>query len=238
MDKYLTKKESPKDLLESAPVNKKVCITPKSNASSSKKPDEIINLDLDNPELKRKTYEGRDLPFSTSSTSSKKEKDVTSDQDNKSQPRTRKFQETWNSKFLWLEYDADKDLMFCKLCKAHGKSNKFTEGSDRKREDALVEHLLTTQHKEAEESSIMQKAMKNIVGNLLTKNSKKCMALLQIVYYVVKEDLAFKKFESLAHLVFAVIEGMVDPGDGSKVVQKPLHYINPTGFNGFLSSID
>ena len=33
----------------------------------------------------------------------------------------RKYQERWEKEFTWLEYDADSEGAFCKLCKTSGK---------------------------------------------------------------------------------------------------------------------
>ena len=59
-----------------------------------------------------------------------------------SQAKDRKFQEDWLTKFTWLEYNKEADLMTCKLCAKHGKKNTFTKGTNRKRMDVLTEHML------------------------------------------------------------------------------------------------
>ena len=41
-----------------------------------------------------------------------------------SKSSSRKYQKKWEKDFTWLEYDADCDGAFCKLCKTSGKSLK------------------------------------------------------------------------------------------------------------------
>src|SRR4051812_42455659 len=47
------------------------------------------------------------------------------------QKRTGNFQKEWLGIYTWLIYDGSKNLMFCSLCQAHRKQNKFgKEGDD------------------------------------------------------------------------------------------------------------
>ena len=41
----------------------------------------------------------------------------------------RNFREKWLSMYPWLEYDSEKQLMTCKICKERGRKNAFTRGS-------------------------------------------------------------------------------------------------------------
>ena len=41
---------------------------------------------------------------------------------------SRKYQKKWEKDFAWLEYDADCDGAFCKVCKTFGKSLERTGG--------------------------------------------------------------------------------------------------------------
>jgi hypothetical protein len=47
------------------------------------------------------------------------------------------------------KYDYKKNLMFCILYIEHNKKNTFTTGADRFKRDAIVDHLITKDHKQA-----------------------------------------------------------------------------------------
>ena len=123
--------------------------------------------------------------------------------------------------------------MYCKLCKKHGKSNTFTKGCDRKREDVINEHLLTKDHQNSLEDSIMKKTMNNVLNLLLTKNSQKYMILLRIDYYLAREDLAFRKFESLIDLNISILNECL----GGKNEKMQINYTNRPGLDNFICSI-
>ena len=51
------------------------------------------------------------------------------------------FQSTWQSKYTWLAYDADKKIMTCKICVQARKSNAFTQGNSNFRTSTLSRQL-------------------------------------------------------------------------------------------------
>src|SRR5690349_8920590 len=62
---------------------------------------------------------------------------------------SRPFQDNWLDKFFWLSYNKEDNIMYCKLCIKHGKSNAMTKGSTRFKIDALYEHTITEDHCQA-----------------------------------------------------------------------------------------
>lgn len=46
------------------------------------------------------------------------------------QKKTGNFQKEWLGLYTWLIYDGSKNLMFCSLCQAHKKQNKFGKEGD------------------------------------------------------------------------------------------------------------
>ena len=46
------------------------------------------------------------------------------------QKKTGNFQKEWLGIYSWLIYDGSKNLMFCSLCQAHKKQNKFGKEGD------------------------------------------------------------------------------------------------------------
>ena len=207
-------------------INNSVAISNEYGSSN----DDYIHIDLISENKKRKSYEGRDVESPQTAVIK-----PNIEKEGKSQTQTRKFQEIWLEKFSWLEYETDKDLMFCKLCKKHNKKNIFTKGTDKKREDVLMDHLLIEDHVNAYEESIAQKTMQKMMNIILAKSKYKYMVLLKIAHYGAREDLSFMKFETMVDLCFSIINYYIqNPNKNNEI---DLKYKNTPGFNGFLSSL-
>ena len=121
--------------------------------------------------------------------------------------------------------------MFCKLCKLHGKSNIFVTESTRFKINNLYEHCINKEHEEAIEDSITKKNMKKIVENMIISSDFKYIGLIKLVYYICKEKIAFKKFESIYDLFCSVLDNSI------KIKDKGTHYLNSKGFIDMLEAI-
>ena len=75
-----------------------------------------IDIDLEDIELPRKNTQ-------INYKKSKKRAQLT-------QKKTGNFQKEWLGIYAWLIYDLSKNLMFCSLCQAHKKQNKFGKEGD------------------------------------------------------------------------------------------------------------
>lgn len=76
-------------------------------------------------------------------------KKKTSDEKYEKEQRVRKFQEHWLKIFPWLEYESEKNEMFCKLCrnsKYADKESAFFKGSANFKFDSVKAHSNSTQH--------------------------------------------------------------------------------------------
>ena len=58
--------------------------------------------------------------------------------------RARSFHQSWALKYPWLEYDKEKNAMFCKLCLGASKTNAFTVGCSNFRTRLLKRHEANT----------------------------------------------------------------------------------------------
>ena len=126
--------------------------------------------------------------------------------------------------------------MFCKTCKKHGKSNLFTKGTNRKREDVLKEHIESKDHVNAYEDELTQNTTKKLLTILLSKNKAKFMILLKIVFYITKEDISFNKYEGMCKLFFDLFNELLMYDKKSKL-ERPLNYLSTYGFNNFIESL-
>ncbi|KAJ8049651.1 hypothetical protein HOLleu_02489 [Holothuria leucospilota] len=118
----------------------------------------------------------------------KKRKRTQEDQSKYEDRRQRKFQETWltNPAFkLWLRYDAEKGLMFCKCCEKHGPAEQvFVQGCRSNRIESLQKHVASRCHIKAVE---MEKALSSQPGTspaeqMLGKMNALAMAKLDILF--------------------------------------------------------
>ena len=60
--------------------------------------------------------------------------------------RVRSFHQSWTLKYTWLEYDKEKNAMFCKLCLGASKTNAFTVGCSNFRTSMLERHVAHSDH--------------------------------------------------------------------------------------------
>ncbi|XP_013386636.1 uncharacterized protein LOC106156073 isoform X3 [Lingula anatina] len=63
--------------------------------------------------------------------------------------KKREFKESWRAKFGWIQYDSQREMMFCTLCQKHNKINAFTKGCTTIKKDNASKHELISDHKEA-----------------------------------------------------------------------------------------
>jgi hypothetical protein len=94
----------------------------------------------------------------------------------KSQTKLRDFDDAWLNTYTWLRYNKETDLMTCAICIKFGKINIFTKGCQRKRIDALDEHVESNNHREAVSDEIESKRSQKIFDKVLEK--KECNNLL------------------------------------------------------------
>ncbi|XP_070576346.1 uncharacterized protein C17orf113-like [Ptychodera flava] len=123
----------------------------------------------------------------------------------------RKFQESWrnNEKCSnWFEYNSEKKHMHCKICRETGKQNTFTEqsGCENFRTSTLDRHMRGSDHLQAIEEVALRRSFDTAVNRALSENDQGIISAMQSVYWLAKEDIATRKYESL--LKFLKLQGV------------------------------
>jgi hypothetical protein len=116
--------------------------------------------------------------------------------------------------------------MFCTLCVRHQKNNTFTAGSERFRKDVIYEHMLIQDHMAAIEAGILSRAFKVTIQKQVEKQEQSLLKQMRLAYYICKENLAIRKYQSLLEVV--------NLNEGSKTTD--LTHFSEKSFRGFLSA--
>ncbi|CAG8684471.1 12174_t:CDS:2, partial [Cetraspora pellucida] len=110
------------------------------------------------------------------------------------------FQNSWLSKFKWLQYNKISQRMFCKYCTVHKKSNVFGRSINFNRKSSVKEHASSDQHIDA----IRLEAAKIIADEASAKSMQKSEAhvigVLKIVNSLVREDIPLSKLPHFVQL--------------------------------------
>ena len=145
---------------------------------------------------------GSEPPTKKKKTTSDSNKNVSDKKYDKEQ-RIRKFQEHWLKTFPWLEYETEKNEMFCKLCRKSNYADKesaFFAGSSNFKLDSVKAHGTSSQHIKV---SNMLEASKEVPGTSAASKAllslKKChkdrlMHLFRTAHALAKHSRPFTDF--------------------------------------------
>ncbi|MBN3296483.1 uncharacterized protein C17orf113 [Amia ocellicauda] len=127
----------------------------------------------------------------------------------------RYFNEQWKGEFPWLEFDYDRKLMFCVVCRQalvknkHGKAdNAFTVGTDNFQRHALLRHVTSGAHRHALDATRETAAWgpltptneEDLKSPVRREISPAKIAILTTIYWMAKEDIPDSKLHSLLEL--------------------------------------
>ena len=105
---------------------------------------------------------------------SRKRKALDSAREYESSKRSRPFLFKWKTMFAWIEYDTEKDEMYCIICRKFKhvlnveKYSKFITGSDTFRIEGLRSHESSPDHKQCMGAKLAQEHPDKTPKNLLT----------------------------------------------------------------------
>ena len=113
--------------------------------------------------------------------------------------KERVFQSTWQSKYTWLAYDADKKIMTCKICVQARKSNAFTQGNSNFRTSTLSRHAASSDHQAALVGKSMESSFTKAIESSLKAKEKGVEVALKSIYWLAncKEGISTHKYSSL-----------------------------------------
>ena len=109
-----------------------------------------------------------------------------------------------------MRYDEGLNLMFCTICEKHSKSKgPWVNGTNNFRLKSLHVHLKSAEHKQAVESvDPSQKSLSSTFAASQEKRNSAIVAALRTVYWIVKEEIANRKYKSL--IEFQKLQGCKD----------------------------
>ena len=125
--------------------------------------------------------------------------------------RCRKFQPHWKKEFPWLQYDPVKDIMWCDVCLEFcsktkgGHSNKYVEGSNYFKLEAVRDHNKSKFHKDCMAirlTTMNPKAtpLAKIKLKLDQEQAEKYTMLFDTAFTVAKHNMSFRDFEVICKL--------------------------------------
>jgi hypothetical protein len=149
----------------------------------------------------------------------------------------RKFPLVWKMKYQsWLRYDEGLNLMFCTICEKHEKAKgPWVNGTNNFRLKSLHVHLKSVEHKAAVESvDPCQQSLPSTFAASQEKRKSAIVAALQTVYWIVKEEIANRKYKSL--IEFQKLQGCKDIQNLH--LGKNASYDSPDIFNQLLYALN
>ncbi|KAF8786902.1 zinc finger protein 862-like [Argiope bruennichi] len=125
-----------------------------------------------------------------------------SDSDRETQPGIkRKFVENWKTLYPFIEYDKEKNIMFCKICKQFAnhrqKGIRFVTGSSNFRATSIQYHEKSVLHAKCQKRAIALLNGNSNPVELLDSDRKKLIQVLKLVYFMVQTRSPFTYFPQL-----------------------------------------
>ena len=137
-----------------------------------------------------------------------------------SKSSSRKYQKKWEKDFTWLEYDADCDGAFCKLCKTSGKSLERTGGvwttkpftNWKKAVEKMKAHAKSDAHIRVSQASLAYQAslhagsviqqLQNVAEQERAMNRKAVKSFFRCAHFLARQHIPHTtNFEKLVELV-------------------------------------
>ncbi|GFR22442.1 zinc finger protein [Trichonephila clavata] len=155
---------------------------------------------FDQPNFVSTDYISDDLTEFTNSSKCKSTLN-SDDSDKESSGIKRKFLKSWETLYPFIEYDREKNIMFCKVCKQFSnnkqKSIRFVSGTSNFRASSIQYHEKSVLHAKCQKRAI---AMLNGNSNpveLLDSDRKKLIQVLKLVYFMIQTRSPFTYFPHL-----------------------------------------
>ena len=110
--------------------------------------------------------------------------------------KIRKFSELWKKEYPWVNYDADKNMMFCAICLRYPKladnDGRFFTGSNNFKKEALQLHSKTHDHVKCVEADKVEKnpqmaPLPTAVRKLSNEQRIQLEHLFNTAYFVAKK---------------------------------------------------
>ena len=102
-----------------------------------------------------------------------------------------KFQDKWLTTHLsWLNFDKEKNRMFCSLCIRAKKVNAFTFGTDNFRTSTITMHISGGDHKVTVCSSEQAGDIKISIEKQLSDKEQAVVSAMKCVYFMIKQGYA------------------------------------------------
>ena len=122
------------------------------------------------------------------------------DRENEEKEQTkdsRKFKEVWKTAHPWVEYNKKLQAIFCTVCmNANGKTSFAKGGSQNFRVCSLQDHEKSKEHKSAMCAKAEKKNKDKCKEKMSNMYNSAMGARVQVVNWLVKEDLPLTKYES------------------------------------------
>jgi hypothetical protein len=127
------------------------------------------------------------------------------------QPPSRKFKMYWLQVYPWLYAQKDEktdevSFMFCKICLRHKtRVNTFTKGTNVFKVDIIKKHLGSKSHSRGIEAMVLFSTLSSQIEKKLSENltSSDAFKIIQLVMWILRENIAFVKYESLIQLTLS-----------------------------------
>ena len=111
------------------------------------------------------------------------------------------FQQKWLNEYHWLEFDDEKKLMFCKLCRELKFENALAVGTNNFKTTTLTRHTDHKEHKQALIAPKCRQSFEAAVAAVDTKELEGILACMTCVFWLSKEEIPLSKYESLMNLL-------------------------------------
>lgn len=112
-----------------------------------------------------------------------------------------KFQTKWLKLNPWLTYDAEKDIMRCKLCIKCNFSNSMALGCNNFKTTTLTRHIDSSDHKRALRAETERENLEKTINKMDSKEYSGIILCMKVVYWMTKEGIAMTKYRSLMGLL-------------------------------------
>lgn len=122
-------------------------------------------------------------------------------------PRKRLFQDSWKKGRSWLHFDGE--AMVCSFCQKHAnlstqcgfKRDAWISGCHRLRLEVVREHEQSKMHRDSESAEQTQRGVQQKPGGMfhvqLARRDDTAKLFMKILYWIIKENVALEKWNSL-----------------------------------------
>ncbi|GFT95914.1 zinc finger protein [Nephila pilipes] len=113
----------------------------------------------------------------------------------------RKFLKNWETIYPFIEYDREKNIMFCKVCKQFSnskqKSIRFVSGTSNFRASSIQYHEKSVLHAKCQKQAIAMLNGNSNSWEILDSDRRKLMQVLKLVYFMIQTRSPYTYFPHL-----------------------------------------